>query len=104
MLKICCEEISAHQVEAPNDLSAALNCFPAQHPNAYQASAYRRPAQPHRTPRRDNTDTPQQSARKALWAIRKRPKRAWRSVTTETAVVDKPADEDEHAGHHSHAH
>jgi hypothetical protein len=27
------------------------------------------------------------------------------SSTTETAVVDKPADEDEHAGrHHGHAH
>jgi chaperonin GroEL len=27
------------------------------------------------------------------------------SLTTETAVVDKPADEDEHAGHHhGHAH
>jgi chaperonin GroEL len=27
------------------------------------------------------------------------------SRTTETAVVDKPADEDEHAGHHrGHAH
>jgi hypothetical protein len=28
-----------------------------------------------------------------------------KSVTTETAVVEKPADEDEHAGHHhGHAH
>jgi chaperonin GroEL len=26
------------------------------------------------------------------------------SLTTETAIVDKPVDEDEHAGHHGHAH